>query len=48
VKILPARTPAEIFLFGAAYIHAAPESYLQFVLDFDRMRRIPNYLALGL
>jgi hypothetical protein len=47
VKILPARAPAEVFLFGAVYIHAAPESYLQFALDFDRMRRIPNYVALG-
>ena len=46
VKILPARTPAEVFLFGAVYIHAAPESYLQFVLDFDRLRRLPGYLAL--
>jgi len=47
VKTLPARTPAEVFLFGAVYIHAAPESYLQFVLDFNRLRRVPNYLALG-
>jgi hypothetical protein len=47
VKIIPARTPAEVFLFGAVYIHAAPESYLRFVLDFDRLRRLPGYLALG-
>jgi hypothetical protein len=46
VKIFPARTPAEVFLFGVVYIHAAPESYLQFVLDFDRLRRLPGYLAL--
>ena len=47
VKSLPPRAPTEVFLFGAVYIHAAPESYLRLVLDFDRMRRRPNYLALG-
>jgi hypothetical protein len=46
-KTVPSRTPAEIFLFGAVYIHAAPESYLQFVTDFDRLRKLPSYLALG-
>ena len=46
-KKLPSRTPAELFLFGAVYIHAAPESYLRFARDFDRLRQLPNYLALG-
>ena len=46
-KTMPSRVPAEVFLFGAIYIHAAPESYLQFARDFDRMRKLPNYLALG-
>jgi hypothetical protein len=46
-KTLPSRTPAEVFLFGAVYIHAAPESYLQFAHDFDRLRKLPNYLAIG-
>ena len=46
-KTLPSRTPAEVFLFGAIYIHVAPESYLQFARDFDRLRKLPNYLALG-
>ncbi|HTT22337.1 MAG TPA: hypothetical protein VMG82_25645, partial [Candidatus Sulfotelmatobacter sp.] len=41
------RTPAEVFLVGAIYIHATPESYLQFARDFDRLRKLPNYLALG-
>jgi hypothetical protein len=45
-KTLPSRAPAEVFLFGAVYIHAAPESYLQFATDFDRLRKLPNYLAL--
>jgi len=47
VKVLPARIPAEVFLFGAVYIHAEPESYLRFVLDFDRFGRLPGSLALG-
>ena len=46
-KSLPSRTPAEVFLFGAIYIHAAPESYLQITHDFDRLRELPSYWALG-
>src|SRR5271157_2349440 len=46
-KALPSRTPAEVFLFGAVYIHAAPEKYLRFALDFNRLRKLPNYLGLG-
>ncbi len=46
-KALPSRTPAEVFLFGAVYIHADPERYIQFARDFDRLRKLPNYLALG-
>src|SRR5271169_2642854 len=46
-KTLPSRTPAEVFLFGAVYVHAVPESYLRFALDFNRLRKLPNYLALG-
>jgi hypothetical protein len=47
VLIIPPRAPTEVFLFGAVYIHAAPESYLKLALDFDRLRRLPNYPALG-
>ncbi len=46
-KALPSRTPSEVFLFGAVYIHAAPEAYLQFAHDLERLRKLPNYLALG-
>ena len=46
-KIMPSRTPAEVFLVGAVYIHAAPESYFKFAQDFDRLRKLPGYLALG-
>ncbi len=47
VKVLPPRSPAEVFLLGAVYIHATPESYLQLVTDFDFFRKLPSYLALG-
>jgi hypothetical protein len=46
-KALPSRDPSEVFLFGAIYIHAAPESYIKFAHDFNRLRKLPNYLALG-
>jgi len=46
-KALPSRTPDEVFLFGAIYIHATPENYVQFDRDFDRRRELPNYWALG-
>ena len=44
---LPPRTPAEVLLFGAVYIHAAPETYFQFARNFDRLREVPGFLALG-
>jgi len=47
VKTFPPRTPAEVFLFGAVYIQAAPQDYLRLVSDLNRMRRIPGYLDLG-
>jgi len=46
-KAMPSRTPAEVFLFGAIYIHANPERYLRFAQDFDRLRKLPAYLDLG-
>jgi len=46
-KAMPSREPAEIFLFGAIYIHATPESYVSYEHDFERLRKLPNYLALG-
>jgi hypothetical protein len=46
-KAVPSRTPAEIFLFGAVYIHAAPEAYVLFAHDFNRLRKLPSYLSLG-
>jgi len=44
---LPPRTPAEVFLFGAVYIHAAPETYVQLTRHVEHLRELPSYLALG-
>lgn len=47
VKPLPPRTPDEVLLFGVVYIHAAPEIYFQYARNFDRLRQVPGFLALG-
>ena len=44
-KNLESRIPAEIFVFGVVFINAAPESYVKFAYDFDRLRKMPEYLA---
>jgi hypothetical protein len=46
-KALSSRTPDEVFLFGAVYVHAAPEKYMQFAHDYNRLRKLPSNLALG-
>jgi hypothetical protein len=46
-KALPSRTPAEVFLFGAVYIRATPESYFRYATNFDEIRQLPVYLELG-
>jgi hypothetical protein len=46
-KALPPRTPAEVLLFGAVYIRVTPETYFQFARNFDRIRKVPGFLALG-
>jgi hypothetical protein len=46
-KTLHSRTPAEIFVFGAVYIKTKPEAYIEFSADFDRLRAISGYLAVG-
>lgn len=45
-KTLTSRTPAEIFVLGVVYVNAPPESYIKFANDFDRLRKIPEYLAI--
>jgi hypothetical protein len=47
VKVMESRTPADIVVFGAVYIKAAPQDYVRLSSDFDRLRRVPGYLAIG-
>ncbi len=44
VKTVEPRSPAEIFVFGAIYVNAAPESYIKFRSDFNRLSHI-EYLS---
>lgn len=46
-KVLKARTPADIIVFGAVHIAATPESYIEVFRNFDRLRTLPMYLAVG-
>jgi hypothetical protein len=43
---LKSRTPAEIYVFGAVYVNALAASYAKFASDYDRLRKVPEYLAI--
>lgn len=45
-KKLNSRQADEIFVFGAVYVNARPESYLKFARDIKRMREVPGFLAI--
>jgi len=45
-KNLDSRNADEVFLFGVVYVNATPENYVKIAYDFDRLRKLPNYLAL--
>ena len=47
VKPFPPRIPDEVLLFGAVHIRAVPETYFQYARNFDRLREVPGFLALG-
>ena len=46
-KVMKSRTLREIFVIGAVYIKATPEAYIRFANDFDRLRKLPEFLAIG-
>jgi len=46
-KTLKSRIPDEIFVFGAIYINGTTEEYVAFASDLNRLRKIPEYLAIG-
>ncbi len=45
-KAVESRTPDEVFVFGAVYVEATPESYLKLASDVDALRKLPSYLAI--
>jgi hypothetical protein len=45
-KVVASPTPDEVFIFGAAYVEASPQSYLKLVSDIDALRKLPSYLAI--
>lgn len=54
VKALPSKTPAEVIVFGATYVNAAPEEYLEFAFDVDfglkptlRLNQVIAYRSTG-
>jgi hypothetical protein len=38
--------PDEVFVFGAVYVEASPERYLELASDVDTLRKLPGYLAI--
>ena len=46
VKILDSPKPSQVFVFGAISIRAQPASYVKLAEDLDRLRKLPNYLAI--
>jgi hypothetical protein len=46
-KLLPSKTSAEIFVFGAIFVKASPEQYVKFAFDLQRLKQIPGYLGIG-
>lgn len=45
-KVVESRTPDEVFVFGAVYVEATPESYLKLASDIEALRKLPSYLAI--
>ena len=45
-KVLESPTPSQVFVFGAVFIKAQPSAYVQLSGDLDRLKSLPNYLAI--
>jgi len=45
-KILESPTPSEVFVFGSVFIKAEPSAYVNTARDLDRLKSLPNYLAI--
>jgi hypothetical protein len=45
-KVLKSRIPDEVYVFGAVYIEAPPESYARISGDADELRKLPGVQAI--
>lgn len=45
-KVLNSSTPSQVFVFGAVFVNAQPSAYVQLSGDLNRLKSLPNYLAL--
>ena len=45
-KVLNSTSPSQVFVFGAVFIKAQPSAYVQLAGDLDKLKSLPNYLAL--
>ena len=45
-KIVESTTPDKVLVFGAVYVKATPESYLELASNIDALRRLPGYVAI--
>jgi hypothetical protein len=45
-KVLSTKTPDEVAVFGAVYIHASVEDYLKAAQNVNSLRSSPNYLGI--
>jgi hypothetical protein len=46
-KILDSPAPSEVFVFGSVFIKAQPSAYVHMAADLDKLKSLPNYLAIG-
>jgi hypothetical protein len=45
-RVVESPTPDEVFVFGAIYVKASPESYLELASNIDALRKLPGYIAI--
>ncbi len=45
-RVVDSHTPDEVFVFGAVYVEATPESYVKLASDIEALRKLPSYLAI--
>ena len=41
-KVVESTTSDEVFIFGAVYVKATPESYLELATNIDALRKVPG------